>query len=109
VEGSRNEREFYRQIIRRAAKARERAAEALRRSRAQDADEQTAAARRRRRPRRKDWPQQRRCAGGLRWRSQPVTAGKWLAKPEVADSRPVVRLRPLQRGAVRRLGSTPCG
>ena len=49
VEGRHNERELYRQIIRRAKRGRERAAEALRRSRAQDLEEQTTAARRRRR------------------------------------------------------------
>jgi hypothetical protein len=59
VEGSQNEREFYREIIRRATTARERAAESLRRSRALpkrqgDLGKQAEAAKRRRRFRRQD-------------------------------------------------------
>jgi len=57
VEGHDNERELYRWIIRRAKRDRERAAEALRRIRVQNSDEQTTAARRRRRLRRKDRPE----------------------------------------------------
>jgi hypothetical protein len=53
MEGRNNERELHRQIICRAKRGPERATEALRRSRAQDLDEQTTAARRRRRVRRK--------------------------------------------------------
>ena len=54
MESRNDERELYRQIVRRAKRGRERAAEALRRSRARDLEEQTTAARKRRRLRRKD-------------------------------------------------------
>jgi hypothetical protein len=54
VEGRKNESERHREIIRRAKRVRERAAESLRRFRARDVEEQAGAARRRRRFRRKD-------------------------------------------------------
>jgi hypothetical protein len=55
VEGGNNEREFYREIIRRAKEVRERAAESLRRSRQQRKrqEEQADAAEKRRRFRRR--------------------------------------------------------
>lgn len=55
VEGRDNEREFYREIIRRAKEVRERAAESLRRSRLlrKRQEEQADAAERRRRFRRR--------------------------------------------------------
>ena len=55
MEGNKNERELYREIIRRANRSRDRAAETLRRARAcKGEDRDTAAANRRRRPRKKD-------------------------------------------------------
>ena len=55
MEGNKNERELYRQIISRAKRSRERAAETLRRSRVRiDEERDAAAANRRRKPRKKD-------------------------------------------------------
>jgi hypothetical protein len=55
MENGKSERELYRQIIRRAKRSRERAAETLRRSRLRDDDERKAGApNRRRKPRKQD-------------------------------------------------------
>jgi hypothetical protein len=55
MENGKSERELYRQIIRRAKRSRERAAETLRRSRLRDDDERKAGApNRRSKPRKQD-------------------------------------------------------
>jgi hypothetical protein len=54
MEGTKDERDLYRQIIRRAKRSRDRAAETLRRSRLRDGEERDAdAAKRRRKPQKK--------------------------------------------------------